>query len=541
MEVYIPMIRQSIILEYIDDINTASYESEMNVLTAMNDSYYKASLILENYEGEELDTFELFSESYYLESASGDKDKKDEEKPKDESFFRRTNKKTGKKENILISILFAIPRIIIKLGEMLVNLFKKDKKKQSPDAMEKAEKEANALSENFFKMIDYISPNLRADCQLMVNKEIKKYGLGTKIVFYTITGVNIGFDVIHTGVKIFSIKKSIIGFINRIKKIYERFTNDLNLGNPDNVISKCVREIKAVIDKDKDFSLTTVEYSGKMFLTLYDQMRDICKVMSDSTKVLGKTLSAVLKKCKEDGNDAKNLEAATDLVNKCNKINNDILHRTSIVKTVRDYTGMCMSLIGLVYPIEYLNEGLLTDTDEFITKINKKDKSLMKELGNRASKQLQQAYNITAEELENLNMRSSSEMMSAHWRNCIAEMLDWKEKNPRKSGEGDVEYCSRFYKQFIKEKKMKDLINTIKLGFKGKDINIPDKEEALPVMVDNNGGGIRDVYYPNKLYKDNLKYMGKKKLAELMMSGKGIDKIDKRAREYTERLVSKDK
>ena len=138
-------------------------------------------------------------------------------------------------------------------------------------------------------------------------------------------------------------------------------------------------------------------------------------------------------------------------------------------------------------------------------------------------------------------MRSSSEMMSAHWRNCIAEMLDWKEKNPRKSGEGDVEYCSRFYKQFIKEKKMKDLINTIKLGFKGKDINRPDKEEALPVMVDNNGGGIRDVYYPNKLYKDNLKYMGKKKLAELMMSGKGIDKIDKRAREYTERLVSKDK
>ena len=539
MEVYIPMIRQSIILEYIDDINTASYESEMNVLTAMNDSYYKASLILENYEGEELDTFELFSESYYLESASGDKDKKDEEKPNDESFFRRTNKKTGKKENILISILFAIPRIIIKLGEMLVNLFKKDKKKQSPDAIEKAEKEANALSENFFKMIDYISPNLRADCQLMINKEIKKYGLGTKIVFYTITGANIGLDAVHAGVTIFDIKSQIIGFIKRIRKIYERFTEDLNLGNPDNVISKCAKEIKAVLDKDKDFSLTTVEYTGKMFLTLYDQMRDICKVMSDSTKVLGKTMSAVLKKCKESGNDAKTLETATDLVNKCNKINNDILYRTRIVKTVRDYTGMCMSLIGLVYPIEYLNEGLLMDTDEFIEKLNKKDKSLIKELSRKAVKELMLENNLTYDELERLNIRSSNDMISVHWHNCIQEMILWKDGHPRKSGEGDLEYCTRFYKQFIKERTMKDLINTIKSGVKGEVINKPTEADAIGIKIDN-AGNVAGYYFRDKLHTDNLKVMGKKKVGKMLSSKKVIEGIEGRTREYTERLVSKD-
>lgn len=541
MEVYIPMIRQSIILEYIDDINTASYESEMNVLTAMNDSYYKASLILENYEGEELDTFELFSESYYLESASDNKDEKNEEKPKDESFFRRTNKKTGKKENILISILFAIPRIIMKLGEMLVNLFKKDKKKQSPDAIEKAEKETNELSEKFFKMIDYLSPNLREDCQLMINKEIKKYGLGTKIVFYTITGVNIGLDVIHTGVTIFSIKKSIIGFINRIKKIYERFTNDLNLGNPDNVISKCAREIKAVIDKDKDFSLDTVEYSGKMFLTLYDQMRDICKVMSDTTKVLGKTMSVVLKKCKESGDDAKTLETATELVNKCNKINNDILHRTSIVKTVRDYTGKCMSLIGLIYPIEYLTEGLLMDTDEFMKKITTKDKSLIKEFNIRARRQLQLENNITLKELEAENMQSSADMMSTHWYNCVVEMLKWKAKNPRKPGEGDLKYCSRFYKQFIKEQKMKDLINTIKLGFKGRSVDHPDQADALLVRANGKPVDPQLLYYRYKLHPDSLKEMSKKKLGEIASSEKVLERIMQRTHEYSKGLVSKDK
>lgn len=536
------MTRQSMILEYIDDINTASYESEMNVLTAMNDSYYKASLILENYEGEELDTFELFSESYYLEAASDNKDDEDKEKPKDESFFRRTNEKTGKKENILISILFAIPRIIIKLGEMLVNLFKKDKKKQSPDAIEKAEKEANALSENFFKMIDYISPNLRADCQLMVNKEIKKYGLGTKIVFYSIVGTHIGLDVFHVGVMIFDIKSQIIGFIKRIRKIYERFTEDLNLGNPDNVISKCTREIKAVLDKDKDFSLTTVEYTGKMFLTLYDQMRDICKVMSDSTKVLGKTMSAVLKKCKESGNDAKTLETATDLVNKCNKINNDILYRTRIVKTVRDYTGLCMSLIGLVYPIEYLNEGLLMDTAEFAEKLEKKDKSLIKELSRKAVKQLMLEGNLTYDELESLNIRSSSEMMSVHWQNCIEEMITWKNENPRKSGEGDLEYCSRFYKKFIKERTMKDLINTIKSGVKGDVINDPNTADAIGIKISSDEnvkpGGY---YFRDKLHTDNLKAMGKKKVGEMLKSKKVIDAVDRRSREYTDRLISKAK
>lgn len=532
------MTRQLAVLECIDAIDNASYESEMNVLASMNDSYYKASLVLENYEGEELNTFELFSESYYMEAASNGKSKNDKEKSEEGTFFRRVNEKTGKKENILISILFAIPRIVIRLGEMLIGLFKKDKSKQSPTAVEKAEEKTNALSEQFFKMIDYLSPNLRNDCQALVNKEIKKYGLGTKIAFYTLTGVQIGLDVICVGVRIVNIQKVIIGFINRIRKIYERFTDDLNLGNPDGAIRKCAKEIKDVLNKDKELSLTTAEYTGKAFLVLYDQVRDICKTMSDATKVLGKTLSAVLKKCKETSDDTKTLETATELVNKCNQINNDILHKAKIVKTVRDYTGMCMSLIGLVYPIEYLNEGLLTDTDTFIAKINTADKSLIKEFDKKARQEIQDAYNISAEELERINMKTSAQMMSDHWFNCINEMLVWKRKNPRKSGEGDMEYCSRFYRHFIKEKKVKDLIDTIKSGF--------HDDDSLAVRIDPNDPNMKltDVrYHTNKLYKDNLIYAGKKKAGDVIVDNtdKIIQAIDDRSRRYTDRVLSGDK
>jgi hypothetical protein len=56
------------ILESIENIETVTMEAEMNVLTSLCDVYSKASIILENYEGEDYSCFDIFQESVILES-----------------------------------------------------------------------------------------------------------------------------------------------------------------------------------------------------------------------------------------------------------------------------------------------------------------------------------------------------------------------------------------------------------------------------------------------------------------------------------------
>ena len=63
------------ILESIENIETVTMEAEMNVLTSLCDVYSKASIILENYEGEDYSCFDIFQESVILESDDNTADK----------------------------------------------------------------------------------------------------------------------------------------------------------------------------------------------------------------------------------------------------------------------------------------------------------------------------------------------------------------------------------------------------------------------------------------------------------------------------------
>lgn len=96
------------IFSSIDSINDIMMESEMNVLSSLIDSYDKAMMIMENYSGEDMESFSIFQEAEESAVKSGDptsNNSADAKKGKDESFFKK--------------VLMFIPRLIQHLIEFL--------------------------------------------------------------------------------------------------------------------------------------------------------------------------------------------------------------------------------------------------------------------------------------------------------------------------------------------------------------------------------------------------------------------------------------
>ena len=118
---------KSQILDAIDDINLITSECEYNTICEMYNSYDKASLILEYYEGEDVSSFNVFDDthSFYQESSVSDK-----------------MKKSGAKYNTLMKILTFIPRLIKALFETISEKLKKTKQSKELQQAPKETKEA---------------------------------------------------------------------------------------------------------------------------------------------------------------------------------------------------------------------------------------------------------------------------------------------------------------------------------------------------------------------------------------------------------------
>lgn len=104
------------IMQSLENIENITIESEMNVIQAMADSYQKSLVILENYNGDDVDSFSIFQEAAAQESDG-------------ESTFRKTDK-NGKKENIIISILKFIPRLCMLIIRKMKSFIQSKKKIQ---------------------------------------------------------------------------------------------------------------------------------------------------------------------------------------------------------------------------------------------------------------------------------------------------------------------------------------------------------------------------------------------------------------------------
>ena len=111
---------KSQILDAIDDINIITAECEYNTICEMYNSYDKASLILEYYEGEDVDAFNVFQESSVSDKM----------------------KKSGAKYNTLMKILTFIPRLIKALFQTISEKLKKTKLSKELQRAPKETKEA---------------------------------------------------------------------------------------------------------------------------------------------------------------------------------------------------------------------------------------------------------------------------------------------------------------------------------------------------------------------------------------------------------------
>ena len=125
------------ILDAIDDINIITAECEYNTICEMYNSYDKASLILEYYEGDNVDAFNVFddTDNFYQESSVSDK-----------------MKKSGAKYNTFMKIITFIPRLVKALFQTIKEMFKKIKPSKE---LQKAPKEVKEkLTTAFDKKTD---------------------------------------------------------------------------------------------------------------------------------------------------------------------------------------------------------------------------------------------------------------------------------------------------------------------------------------------------------------------------------------------------
>lgn len=113
------------ILSSIEDIDDVVMESEIEVLNALWDSYDKAIMVLENYDGDDIESFSIFQEGKILDEAMG----------------KGTNDSTIKK------IVWFIPRLITSLFNAIVSKFSKDKQQAVDEAVKEIE-EVSAPDEN---------------------------------------------------------------------------------------------------------------------------------------------------------------------------------------------------------------------------------------------------------------------------------------------------------------------------------------------------------------------------------------------------------
>lgn len=127
------MYPKTTLLDSIDNITNVVNESSIDVLDALIDSYDKAELILENYDGDDLSAFSIFQEGKILDEV----------------------KKKGKNDSMIKKIALFIPRLIAALfshlGKLISDVSKEDTleihmgDKLPTVIIEKAEKDPNFL------------------------------------------------------------------------------------------------------------------------------------------------------------------------------------------------------------------------------------------------------------------------------------------------------------------------------------------------------------------------------------------------------------
>lgn len=292
----------------IDEISDIVLESEYDVLNSMFDAYEKALIILEEYDGDDLDSFQLFQEGFFQESSKKEEKIKSmnpdyvAEKPK--LNFRQTNEKTGKKESIIKSIFKAIPRMIRHVSEL-------HKRKMQIKKLEHVSKQAEKIGADISRMspgelelfYTLMDQNVSAEeMKKLLRKENWSHDVKSWLVKQ---GLKIGGGAIAVGGSIYYLSKD----DNLVKKKLSEFKGDVIKKFDESVLSsirdagsEAAGKISAAADKAadkivsaanacKEAMMKAVEFIKKVYdaikkffninLLRYDKTSDetvICKI-----------------------------------------------------------------------------------------------------------------------------------------------------------------------------------------------------------------------------------------------------------------------
>jgi len=277
-----------LIKEYIDNIYISQAFTEKCVIESLLNSYDKALMIMEYYEGDDVESFSIFQEMTIFQEED-DLSSAFESKEGFNRAFRKFNDE-GKKENILISIFKFIPRLV---GLIIKTI----KTKRNSKKVEKVAKDltdaANNTNEYAKNRSQYIYDELRENGDVkkafedskeaikdIGNKANKEYEKATK---------NKDEDTVNE-----ASKKAVSDTVSsKIKKLYDSFhqkaeqiENKIN-GKAENVIQE------ASIDKKKDINMIyfdieeSVMYTRINFNNWIKYFSDVDDYFKDSENGIG--------------------------------------------------------------------------------------------------------------------------------------------------------------------------------------------------------------------------------------------------------------
>lgn len=284
----------------LNDIDFIKAENEFDVYDKMINSYDKATKILESYEGEDIDSFNIFQEGYYMEASS----KKDN---KNQPLFGRTDEKTKKKESVIKSIVHLIPRLAGRLVDSIKKVFSPKSSKNVHDNvtglsdMTDSERAVYATATKMSKSTDAKqTKKLAKELAKQIDKARKSSKRKKKVIKASIalaigslTYINRGKikQVVGQGV---SKGKDMVS--DAVERKVGRFVDDVEgkVGDVADSVKKQIGEAKDAVDARVEALEKNVKELGDKLSVIFKQIGVICKRIFDSIARFFKTIIKLL-------------------------------------------------------------------------------------------------------------------------------------------------------------------------------------------------------------------------------------------------------
>lgn len=271
----------------LNNIDFIKAENEIDVYDKMINAYDKALNVLEGYEGEDVDSFDIFQEGYYMEAKKDDKD---------QPLFGRIDDKTKKKESVIKSIVHLIPRLAGRLVNSIKKIFSSNSSKNVHDnvagindmtesergvyvtalKMTKAkdEKEKKRHAKELAKQIDKAQRNSKRV------KSVVKASIALAVGTLAYTNRKAIGDAVSRGVKM---GKDAVG--NAISSKVNEITNQVG-----STVSKSVNDMKEAVNARVEVLEKNVKELGDKLGVIFKQIGVICKRIFDSIARFFKTI-----------------------------------------------------------------------------------------------------------------------------------------------------------------------------------------------------------------------------------------------------------